>query len=250
MREIKNLFVVLFLFLSITGSAKEYKASLFGIRSDGLTLNTKSIQKAIDFISENGGGKLVFYVGRYLTGTIQLKSKVSIELTEGAVLVGTTSVYDYFDRNGSKGLITGNDQDSISITGKGVIEGQGPALLDQINGQIQKGYLQETVAHACPGLILFDNCSNITVGELNLLNACGNVIQFSGCKSLHVNGITVKSTAVNGSKGVVLNGCDAVTLTNTFFETSGKELESDGKSKKVIVSGCKNSVGMKITANK
>ena len=56
---------------------KEYKATVFGVKSDGIVNNTASIQKAIDFISENGGGTLVFYVGRYLTGGFELKSNVS-----------------------------------------------------------------------------------------------------------------------------------------------------------------------------
>lgn len=41
-------------------SAKEYKASLFGVKSDGTTNNTRSIQKAVDFISENGVESLHF----------------------------------------------------------------------------------------------------------------------------------------------------------------------------------------------
>ena len=45
-----------------------YNASKFGIRSDGVTMNTRSIQKAIDWIAEQGGGTLRFWVGRYLTG--------------------------------------------------------------------------------------------------------------------------------------------------------------------------------------
>ena len=63
--------------------AKDYNASLFGIKSNGTTLNTSSIQKAIDYIHSEGGGRLVFYVGRYLTGSIELKSNVTIHLNEG-----------------------------------------------------------------------------------------------------------------------------------------------------------------------
>ena len=73
--------LVLFLLLLAIANklpAKDYKASLFGIKSDGLTLNTTSIQKAIDYISENGGGRLVFYVGRYLTGSIFLKENLAV----------------------------------------------------------------------------------------------------------------------------------------------------------------------------
>ena len=61
-------------------SAKDYQVAMFGIKSDGVTLNTRSIQRAVDYISEQGGGRLIFYVGRYLTGSIELKSNVTIRI--------------------------------------------------------------------------------------------------------------------------------------------------------------------------
>lgn len=64
-------------------SAKDYQVAMFGIKSDGVTLNTRSIQRAVDYISEQGGGRLIFYVGRYLTGSIELKSNVTIRIEEG-----------------------------------------------------------------------------------------------------------------------------------------------------------------------
>ena len=64
--------------LCVSGFAqnKEYLASYFGIKSNGEIDNTTSIQKAIDFIAEKGGGTLTFSVGRYLTGAVYLKSGV------------------------------------------------------------------------------------------------------------------------------------------------------------------------------
>ncbi len=229
-------------------SAKDYKASLFGVKSEGITLNTKSIQKAIDYISENGGGKLVFYVGRYLTGSIQLKSNVTIELKEGAVLVATASIYDYFGTNGINALIVADGQQNIGVIGKGVIEGQGASVLEQVNVQIQKGYLKGTVAQVSPALIAMNNCSNITIDEFNLMNACGNVQSYTGCKNLSISGVNVKSSVTKGTKGLVLAGCDGVKLSNIFFETSGNELESAGNSKNVSVVNCKNATGKKITS--
>jgi polygalacturonase len=226
-------------------SAKEYKASLFGIKSDGSTLNTRSIQKAIDFIGENGGGKLVFYVGRYLTGTIQLKSNVTIQLEEGAILVGTTSVYDYFGVNSVKALITADDQQNIGISGKGVIEGQGISLLEQINLQLKKGYLKETISQASPALIAMNNCSNINIDQLNLQNACGNVVSLSDCHNLSVSGLLIKSTFVIGSKGITLFGCENVKLINLYLETSGQEIFSDPTSKEVTIVNCTNKTGKK-----
>jgi len=250
MNKIK-IFSVIFLSLyTLTLSAKDYKASLFGIKSEGFTLNTHSIQKAVDFISENGGGKLIFYVGRYLTGTIELKSNVTIELKEGAVLIATSSVYDYFGVKGTRALILADGQQNIGIIGKGVIEGEGPALLEQIEIQIKKGYLRETAVQASPLLIVMNNCSKIILDQFNMMNACGNVLSYSGCKNLTCSRLTVISTAVKGSKGIVIADCDGVQLTGLFIETSGEEISSAGTSKNISVAGCKNRNGKNLQVKK
>ena len=90
----KRIFIIASLLLvSLVGSAQDkqplYKSSFFGIRSDGTTDNTTSIQKAVDFIAEKGGGTLEFSVGRYLTGAVELRSGVNISLREGAIIVGS-----------------------------------------------------------------------------------------------------------------------------------------------------------------
>ena len=124
---VKKYFVAAMLcFQFLQSSAKDYPASLFGIYSDGVTLNTRSIQFAIDYIHQQGGGRLVFDVGRYLTGSIHLKSNVTLHLMEGAVLLGALNPLDY-DRKGFTALIFAHDQQNIAITGKGVIDGQGRA---------------------------------------------------------------------------------------------------------------------------
>lgn len=246
MYKLKILSVFLLSLCTLTLSAKDYQASLFGVKSEGITLNTKSIQKAVDFISEKGGGRLVFYVGRYLTGTIHLKSNVTIELKEGAVLVATPSVYDYYGINGTKALITADGQENIGIIGKGVIEGQGSAVLEQINIQLQKGYLKETAAQASPALIAMNNCRNILIEGFNLTDACGNVQSYTGCNNLTINAVSIKSTSVKGTKGLLLDGCDGIKLSNIYIETSGAEISSAGTSKNVSVVNCKNSAGKKL----
>lgn len=242
----KKLFLKTFLLLLLSQIhllAKDYNASIFGIKSDGITLNTQSIQKAIDFISEKGGGKLKFYVGRYLTGSVQLKSNVSIELNEGAVLVGTTSIYDYKGVNRSKALIIADGQQNIGVVGKGVIEGQGSGVLEQITKQIQKGYLKETIAQASPGLIAINNCNGINIEGINLQNASGNFITFSACKQISIKGINIKKSTVKESKGLVLAQIDGLKMENIFIETAEPEIQTDGQSKNILLVNCKNASG-------
>jgi polygalacturonase len=244
-----KLFLKIFLLLVISQGtiiAKDYNASLFGIKSDGVTLNTQSIQKAIDFISEKGGGKLKFYVGRYLTGSVQLKSNVSIELNEGAVLVATTSVYDYLGAQGTKALIVAEGQKNIGVTGKGVIEGQGPAVLEQIAKQIQKGYLQETISQASPALIALNNCSGINIEGFNLQNACGNVIDLSACQQVSLSGLKIKSTSNKESKGLVFSKVEGIKLENLFIDTVESEIKSDGLSTNISMTNCQYASGKKL----
>ena len=56
----KYIITLLVCFNCLLNSAKDYPISLFGIYSDGVTLNTRSIQFAIDYIHQQGGGRLVF----------------------------------------------------------------------------------------------------------------------------------------------------------------------------------------------
>jgi polygalacturonase len=235
--------------LSLTLSAKDYKASLFGCKSDGVTLNTGSIQYAIDFISENGGGTLQFFVGRYLTGSFELKSNVTIELNEGAILVGMPSIYDYLEMNDNRSLITADGQENIGIAGKGgVIEGQGYALQSSIKKQVQKGYLNETIAQLSPSLVYFNNCSNVTVENIIMQNACGDIQLFEGCKNVTLKGLIIKSETVAGSKGLVIDSCKGVAAADLYFETSGVEYLSKNSTSNVTFSECINSKGKKIKA--
>lgn len=245
-QNMKNLILkgtFIFLMIPFVLTAKDYNASLFGIKSDGITLNTQSIQKAIDFIHEKGGGKLIFSVGKYLSGSIQLKSNVSIELKEGAVLLATTAIYDYVRLNGNKALIVADGEKNVGVFGKGIIEGQGVGLAEQINLQIQKGYLEETTSQANPALISMTNCSGIQIEDIHFQNACGSTINFNQCQQLNVQGIFIKNTWRKDQKGLIIAACDGGKLKNIFIESSGTELILDAKSVNISKEQVKNAMG-------
>lgn len=220
----KTLFAVLLAISSIYVNAKDYQASLFGIKSDGITLNTRSIQKAIEHIHENGGGRLVFHVGRYLTGTIELKSNVTIYLREGAVLLGAVNPYDYDSCKGWPALIYAFKAENIGIIGKGMIDGQGRTTSYNYIDQIHKGIIKDDLKfdrpNSRPTLIYLRECTHIEIKDLYMKDSAFWVSIYDQCKDLAIDNILVKSKAFWNNDGIDIVDCDGVILTNSFFDAS------------------------------
>jgi len=207
-------------------SGKDYNASLFGIKSNGTTLNTNSIQKGIDYVSENGGGRLVFYVGRYLTGTIHLKSNVTIQLEEGAILVGSTNPFDYEFMSNWTALIFAHDQTNIGITGKGVIDGQGFTVATNLVELIHNGVVNDPLKYDRPWEgrrpmnIYFRGCRNVVINGITLKDPGSWNQTYDQCKNIIVDHISVDSKSYWNNDGIDIVDCDSVSVTNSYFDAA------------------------------
>ncbi|MEO9023092.1 MAG: glycosyl hydrolase family 28 protein [Ginsengibacter sp.] len=223
---IKKYILLIFIsLLTLPVLAEDYKASLFGINSDGVTLNTRSIQYAIDFIHERGGGRLVFYVGRYVTGSIYLKSNVTIRLEEGAVLVGSLNPFDY-DKNIWTALIFAKDQTNVGITGKGIIDGRGQQVALNVVTNIEKGLLKDSYKYGRPSAenrpvnIYFRNCQNIVIRGITLRNSASWNQNYDQCKNLLVDSVTVDNTVYWNEDGVDILNCENVVVSNCYIDAA------------------------------
>lgn len=106
----------------------------YGAKPDGVTLNTKSINAAIDVCSKNGGGVVFLGGGVWLTGPIQLKSNVNLHIKRDAILLFTKdkSQYKLIEGNWegkpavvNESPISAFHVENIAITGEGIIDGSG-----------------------------------------------------------------------------------------------------------------------------
>ena len=106
----------------------------YGAKADGQTLNTQSINAAIDECSKNGGGVVLIPNGIWLTGPIVLKSNVNLHLQKNALLQFTSDFSQYKLVSGNwEGIpqmrnqspISANNATNIAITGYGIIDGNG-----------------------------------------------------------------------------------------------------------------------------
>lgn len=111
-----------------------FNITKFGAVSDGYTLNTKSINSAIDAANANGGGVVLIPAGKWLTGPVVLKSNVNLHLAANALLSFTRdkSQYKLIESNWeglpavrNESPISGTDLENIALTGKGIIDGNG-----------------------------------------------------------------------------------------------------------------------------
>ena len=82
-------------FFALPAVAKDYLVTDFGAKADGETLNTAIIQAAIDYVSSHGGGRLVFKGGDFVTGSIYIKSDVTLHIEEDARILGSLNPWDY-----------------------------------------------------------------------------------------------------------------------------------------------------------
>jgi hypothetical protein len=225
MNKLKILILSLTFICSLQLLAEDYKASMFGIKSNGTTLNTTAIQKAIDFIHEKGGGKLVFYVGRYLTGNIQLKSNVSLQLEEGAILVGSTNIYDYNINTPYSSLVFAYQAENIGINGKGVIDGQGREVAYNLIDQIHKGIIADELKNDRPSTrrpraIYFRECKNVEITGIVIRNSADWVQVYDQCQNLKIDHITVDSKAFWNNDGLDIVDCKDVKVTNSFIDAT------------------------------
>lgn len=180
--------------------------------SDGTNLDTQAFQKAIDYLHKSGGGSLIVPAGKYLIGTIRLRSNITIELERGAEICGSTNLSDYsengFFHNEFKdvlSLIYAISEENICIRGEGSINFNGIhffSLVEQAHRHLTalQGYtpdeLEETVLPVLqrPNQpLFFHDCRNIVMDGITLNDALCWTKTFSECSGVKISGITVNN---------------------------------------------------------
>ena len=103
---------------------------------NGIALNTKAFENAINRLSAKGGGTLMVPFGVWLTGPIELKSNIELHLSKGAIILFTSdfnayplvkAVFEGQNTYRCQSPISGKDLTNIAITGEGTINGAGQA---------------------------------------------------------------------------------------------------------------------------
>ncbi|KAF5455309.1 hypothetical protein F2P56_024903 [Juglans regia] len=172
----------------------------FGAVGDGKTLNTVAFQNAIFYLksfADKGGAQLYVPAGRWLTGSFNLTSHLTLFLERGATVLGSQDYihWDIVDPLPSYGrgiefpggryrsLINGQNLNDVVITGdNGTIDGQGSVWWNQ--------YSLHSLNHSRPHLVEFINSDDVIISNLTFLNSPAWTIHPVYCSNVLVENIT------------------------------------------------------------
>src|SRR5262245_64362343 len=107
----------------------------FGAIADGKSPTTRHLQAAIDSCADSGGGTVHVPAGRYVTGTLWMRSNVTLHLDAGATLLGSQNMDDFpiwtskWEGPSVKprraALICGEGLENVALVGRGTIDARG-----------------------------------------------------------------------------------------------------------------------------
>ena len=213
-----------------------------GAAGDGKRLDTKAIQAALDKCAGAGGGVALLEGGRFLSGTLYLRSHVTLRIEAGATLLGSTNIADYphnipairsyTDNYVKQSLIAGENLENTGLAGAGLIDGQG--------GSFPKN--RERPYENRPYLIRLVKCRDVQVEGLRLQNSAMWMQHYLVCERVTVRGIRVWNFCNANNDGIDLDGCKDCSVSQCVFESDddGITLKStlDRPSEAITVSDC------------
>jgi polygalacturonase len=189
----------------------------FGAIGDGKTLDTIAINKAIEKCAVESGGIVYFPEGTFLSGSIHLKSSITLNISDKATILGAPNdigVYDQPEANPwdayqdfghshwHNSLIWGENLQNITIMGKGTINGGGMTKEDPLPGGGDKA-------------IALKLCKNILIKDITIVHGGHFAILPTGCDDMVIDSVVIDTNR----DGIDVDCCHNVTVKNCIVNS-------------------------------
>jgi polygalacturonase len=182
----------------------------FGAKGDGSSKDTAAIQAAIDAAAKSGGGTVTLPPGRYLSGSIHLRSNITLHLDNGSVLLASPddkdfdpyeplpfkSVSDNETTYFRYALLAAEGAHDVSIEGHGVVDGN----------RTRRGG---------PKTIAIKLSDHVSIRGITVRNSPNYSISLWGCDYVDIDGVTI----LNGyADGIDPDACRYVRIANCYID--------------------------------
>jgi len=198
----------------------EMNAQDFGARGDGITLDTRALQAAIDAAALQGA-ELRVPPGTYLTGALFLKSGMTLRLARGATLLGSRDLADYpllptrvagIEMRWPAALVNIYGEHDVALVGEGCIDGDGQVFWDSY-WALRAAYEPRGLRWASdydaqrPRLIQVFESARVRIGEGLLLRRSGFwTLHLCYSEDVVVDGVTIRNN--EEARGPSTDGID------------------------------------------
>jgi hypothetical protein len=209
-----------------------------GAAGDGVINDTKPIQKAIDDCAHAGGGTVYFAPGTYLSGSLHLRSGVTLWLDTAATLKGSSNENDYdppeklafknaADRETSffhNALLWGEGLERVAILGQGTIDGN------------------RTKRHG-PKPIALKRCKHVDIKGITIANAPNYCISLLGTDDVNIDGVTIRNAYADGidpdcCRNVRISNCHIESVDDAIVPKTSFSLGERRSTENVVVTNC------------
>lgn len=180
-----------------------------GADPTGVSDNTATIQKAIDALPK--GGTLYVPPGRYLTGSLQLKSDMTLYLDQGAMLKGSADPDLHRMQKSYLYFLRGEDLVNVRIAGPGIIDANG--------GAIRKAWEAKLGQRKVPGrAVLFVKVRGLEIRDVTIRDSYSWNVHIVESDRVVIDNVKVLSNLAHGNgDGLDIDGCVDVKIANCFL---------------------------------
>ena len=197
--------ILLHILLPITVLADVFSVRDYGASGDKKKLDTSAIQAAVDACAKVGGGTVRVPRGDYISGTIRLASKVTLQLDEGATLWQSRQPEDHPN---SRYLLVAEDVEDVALVGPGTVHGIGETDLGR-----RADKSDAKVPDFRAGILRFQECRNVSVRRVNFRFSDTWTLTFRFCEDVIVEDVNIRNNFFHtNSDGIDPVSCKRVRI--------------------------------------
>ncbi|MDR3293907.1 MAG: hypothetical protein LBT20_07395 [Clostridiales bacterium] len=219
--------------VALPENQRVYDISLYGAAVNATAVtNAKAINRAVEDCSSDGGGVVLVRGGAYSSGTVLLKSNVTLWIEAGSALVASHSFFDF-----KTAFIRADGAKNVTVTGGGKIMGEGeyfvlppqkthgfePLEVSDIrtmNSEYRARIRFEKLGRP-KYLVWFKKSENVRVHDVILENSMCWTLTADACDGVIFENIVINNNRhVANTDGIDIVGTSGVVVRHVFISTA------------------------------